>query len=176
MLLHGKASLQSNAWRRLSPFGLNTIDIDMVLNQDFKEFLQLLNKHKVRFLIVGGYSVAVHGHPRYTKDLDLWVLADVNNAKNLISALDEFGFGSLDLTKDDFISPGYVVQLGQPPARIDLLTSLTGVEFEACWENRLTLEDDGLILPVIALNDLITNKKVLGRYQDLADIEELRRQ
>ncbi len=120
--------------------------------------------------------MAVHGHPRYTKDLDLWVLAEVNNAKNLISAMDEFGFGSLDLTKDDFISTGYVVQLGQPPARIDLLTSLTGVEFEACWENRLTLEDDGLILPVIALNDLITNKKVLGRYQDLADIEELRRQ
>jgi hypothetical protein len=145
----------------------------MALNRDFKEFLKLLNKHAVKYLVVGGYSVAVHGHPRYTKDIDIWILTSEQNASSLIEALKEFGFGSLDLTFDDFKSPGQVVQLGNAPARIDILTSLTGVDFDACWDNRVSVEDEGLVYSVISLKDLRVNKAALGRYQDLADLEQL---
>ncbi|MBO6506830.1 MAG: nucleotidyltransferase [Kordiimonadaceae bacterium] len=145
----------------------------MALNQDFKEFLELLNKHEVKYLVVGGYSVAIHGHPRYTKDIDIWILTDPDNAKALLDALDEFGFGSLDLSVEDFETPGQVVQLGNAPARIDILTSLTGVDFDVCWENKITVKDEGLAYPVISLSDLRVNKRALGRHQDLADLEEL---
>jgi hypothetical protein len=145
----------------------------MALNQDFKEFLRLLNKHGVKYLVVGGYSVAIHGHPRYTKDIDIWILTSEQNASSLINTLDEFGFSSLQLTAEDFESPGYVIQLGNAPARIDILTSLTGVDFDECWNNRIIVDDEGLVYPVIALEDLRTNKTALGRHQDLADLEEL---
>lgn len=144
-----------------------------MLNQDFRKFLQLLARYDVRYLIVGGYSVALHGYPRYTKDLDVWVLTSQTNAERLIAALDAFGFGSLGLTTADFLEPGYVVQLGQPPARIDLLTSLTGVEFEQCWRNREELVVNEIVLPVLSLDDLRQNKRALGRHQDLADLENL---
>jgi sugar phosphate isomerase/epimerase len=145
----------------------------MALNQDFKEFLELLNKHEVKYLVVGGYSVAIHGHPRYTKDIDIWILASEENASSLMDTLEEFGFGSLDLNAEDFKTPGQVVQLGNAPARIDILTSLTGVDFDTCWENRVSVEDDGLVYPVISLVDLRVNKTALGRHQDLADLEQL---
>ena len=157
----------------LNRFAGNIINPVMALNQDFKEFLKLLNEHQVKYLVVGGYSVAVHGHPRYTKDIDIWILTSEQNADSLINVLDDFGFGSLQWTVEDFSSPGYVVQLGNAPARIDILTSLTGVEFEDCWENRIEVDDEGLVYPVISLNDLRANKKALGRHQDLADLEEL---
>lgn len=145
----------------------------MALNQDFKEFLELLNKNEVKYLVVGGYSVAIHGHPRYTKDIDIWILTNRENAVSLVQALDDFGFGSLDLSVTDFETPGHVVQLGNAPARIDILTSLTGVDFESCWQNKIDVEDDGLIYPVISLSDLKANKRALGRHQDLADLEQL---
>lgn len=145
----------------------------MALNRDFKEFLELLNKHNVKYLVVGGYSVAIHGHPRYTKDIDIWILTSTKNATSLINALNEFGFGSLELSAKDFENPGYVVQLGNAPARIDILTSLTGVEFDDCWDNRVEVEEEGLVYSVISLKDLRTNKTTLGRYQDLADLEQL---
>jgi hypothetical protein len=145
----------------------------MALNQDFKEFLELLNKHKVKYLVVGGYSVAIHGHPRYTKDIDIWILTSEENAESLLQARAGFGFGSLDLTVDDFNSPGHIIQLGNAPARIDILTSLTGVNFDECWENRISVEVEDLFYPVISLSDLKLNKRALGRYQDLADLEAL---
>jgi len=145
----------------------------MALNRDFREFLELLNKHEVRYLVVGGYSVAIHGHPRYTKDLDIWILSDESNAAAIVNALDEFGFGSLGLTAADFESPGHVIQLGNAPARVDILTSLTGVDFNACWDRRMTVSDGDLRYFVISREDLIKNKSELGRHQDLADIEEL---
>ena len=123
----------------------------MALNQDFKEFLELLNKHKVKYLVVGGYSVAIHGHPRYTKDIDIWILTSEENAESLLQALAEFGFGSLDLTVDDFNSPWHVIQLGNAPARIDILTSLTGVNFDECWENRISVEVEDLFKSVLPL-------------------------
>ena len=145
----------------------------MILNQDFKEFIQLLNKHNVRYLVIGGYAVAFHGHPRYTKDMDLWVWLDETNLKNLIGALRDFGFGSLGLTVEDFLEPETIVQLGYPPNRIDLITTPKGVDFNTCYASRLEVEIEGTHLNFIDLNNLKKNKQATGRHQDLADIENL---
>jgi hypothetical protein len=101
-----------------------------MLDQDFKEFIGLLNDNDVRYLVVGGYAVAFHGHPRYTKDMDIWVELEPTNAQKIIAALKQFGFGSLDLKPDDFLVADQIVQLGYPPNRIDLITTLVAVEFE----------------------------------------------
>ena len=145
----------------------------MVLNQDFREFIESLNDNRVRYLVVGGYAVAYHGHPRYTKDIDIWVDQSSDNTDHLLSALKQFGFASLGLNAEDFLEPDQVIQLGNPPNRIDLLTSLTGVSFEECYAKRITLDIDGLDINFIDLEDLKVNKKATGRYQDLADLENL---
>ncbi len=145
----------------------------MVLNKDFREFIQLLNDNNVHYLVVGGYAVAFHGYPRYTKDIDLWVWLDKENAENLIKVLDDFGFSSLGLKAEDFLTPGYVVQLGYPPNRIDLLTEVTGVSFETCYASRIELDIDGITVKFIDLENLKKNKRATGRYQDLADLEHL---
>jgi predicted nucleotidyltransferase len=144
-----------------------------VLNQDFKEFVQSLNDNQVRYLIVGGYAVAVHGHPRYTKDLDVWVERSPSNAERLIRALDQFGFGSLGLTATDFTEPDQIIQLGYPPCRIDLLTTLSAVDFGTCYEARLEIELDGVPVPFMDLENLKKTKRAAGRHQDLADLENL---
>jgi hypothetical protein len=144
-----------------------------VLNQDFKEFIQSLNDNAVRYLLVGGYAVALHGYPRYTKDLDVWVESTTENAARIIKALQQFGFGSLDLKESDFTTPDQVVQLGYPPNRIDMLTSLSGVEFSKCFASRVTEEIDGVPVSFIDLENLKKNKKATGRHQDLADVENL---
>jgi Nucleotidyltransferase of unknown function (DUF6036) len=144
-----------------------------VLNQDFKEFIQSLNDNAVRYLLVGGYAVALHGYPRYTKDLDVWVESTTENAARIIKALQQFGFGSLDLKESDFTTPGQVVQLGYPPNRIDILTSLSGVEFSECYASRVVEEIDGVPVSFIDLENLKKNKKATGRHQDLADVENL---
>jgi phage replication-related protein YjqB (UPF0714/DUF867 family) len=145
----------------------------MVLNQDFREFIQSLNDKQVRYLVAGGYAVALHGYPRYTKDIDIWVDRSRENANKLIAALELFGFASLKLTMEDFLESGHIIQLGHPPNRIDLMTSLTGVTFEACYEKRKILDVDGLEINFIDLENLKANKKATGRYQDLADLENL---
>jgi len=145
----------------------------MVLTQDFREFIQSLNDNDVRFLIVGGYAVAFHGHPRYTKDLDIWIWVDEKNAKNIVKALDQFGFSSLELTAADFLEPNMVVQLGYPPNRIDLIMTLAGVEFGSCYDTRVEEEVEGVILPFIDIESLKKNKYASGRHQDLADLENL---
>ena len=111
----------------------------MNLNQDFQEFIELFISHNVRFMIVGGYAVAAHGHPRYTKDLDVWVWADPKNADRVISALAEFGFGELGLTAGDFLRPDSVVQLGHEPQRIDILTFATGLDFAEAFKNHVLI-------------------------------------
>ena len=145
----------------------------MILHPDFKEFVALLNAHDVRFLVVGGYAVAFHGHPRYTKDIDLWVEAEPENAARLMAALQEFGFGSVGLKAEDFLEPDQIVQLGYPPSRIDLITTLKGVEFGACYEARVTVEIEGVDVPFIDLEQLKQNKRSTGRNQDRADLEQL---
>ncbi len=145
----------------------------MIIDRDFKEFIQLLNKNRVKYLIVGGYAVALHGHPRYTKDLDIWIYIEKNNAEKLINALHEFGFASLDIKSSDFLVNENVIQLGSPPNRIDLLTSVDGVEFNSCYESKIQVKIEDIIVDFINLEDLKRNKKATGRYQDLADLENL---
>jgi hypothetical protein len=145
----------------------------MVLNQDFREFIQSLNDNDVRFLIVGGYAVAFHGHPRYTKDLDIWIWVGEQNAENVIKALDQFGFSSLQLAPADFLDANLVVQLGYPPNRIDLIMGLAGVEFDACYRARVEEEVEGIVMPFIDIENLRKNKKASGRHQDMADLENL---
>ena len=144
-----------------------------MLNQDFKEFAALLNSTKVEYLIVGGYALAAYGRPRYTGDLDIWLRSTPENAARLIEALAQFGFGSLGLSIADFSKPNSVVQLGFPPARIDLLTSIDGVEFDDCFSRRLLMEIDGLSLPFIGMQEFRKNKLASGRMRDLADLESL---
>lgn len=144
-----------------------------MLNQDFKEFIALLNSTGVKYLVVGGYALAAHGHPRYTGDLDLWVLPSPNNISRLLRVLDAFGFGSLGLAEQDFFQPDAVIQLGYPPARIDLLTSIDGVQFQTCYPRRVPIAVGGVELPIIHLDDFRTNKRAAGRAKDLADLEAL---
>ena len=144
-----------------------------MLNQDFKEFIQLLNDNQVRYLVLGGYAVALHGYPRYTKDIDIWIEMSSLNAYNLIKALEGFGFGSLGLTIDDFLTPDQVIQLGYPPNRIDLITTPDGVEFQTCYLSRIEVKIDYIIVNFIDLENLKKNKKASGRLQDLADLENL---
>ena len=145
----------------------------MIWNPDFKEFVQSLNDNGVRYLVVGGYAVAFHGHPRYTKDLDIWLWLDRKNAAQTIAALDQFGFGSLGLKPEDFLTADQIVQLGYPPNRIDLLTTLPGVEFDECYANRVVVEIDNVAVSFIDLESLKKNKQASGRFQDLADLENL---
>ncbi len=145
----------------------------MILNQDFKEFIQSLNNNQVKYLIIGGYAVALHGHPRYTKDLDIWIELSEQNAANLVEALDAFGFGSLALQASDFLDPNQVVQLGYPPSRIDILTTPKAIDFASCYKDRVIVEIDNIQFDFIDLENLLKNKRATGRYQDLADVENL---
>lgn len=144
-----------------------------MLNQDFKEFIQFLNDNHVRYLVVGGYAVALHGHPRYTKDIDIWIEISPENANNLIHALEAFGFGSLGLKSEDFVTPDQIIQLGYPPNRIDLLTTIDGVNFEICYPLRVEVMIDNIVVNFIDLDNLKKNKRASGRMQDLADLENL---
>ena len=145
----------------------------MQLDRDFKEFVALLNAHNVRYLIVGGYAVAAHGLPRYTGDFDTWLWLSKENAQRVLGVLDEFGFGGLAITEEDFSREDSVVQLGYPPHRIDLLTSISGVNFEDAWLRRLDVEIEGEVVGFIGREDLIANKRAVGRPQDLADVARL---
>jgi len=169
----GSNSPMKPDWRLWNKFAANITPGNMVLNQDFKEFLQLLNDHKVRYLLIGGYAVAFHGYPRYTKDLDVWIWLEAENAKRLIVALEQFGFGSLGLSDADFLEPDQIIQLGYPPSRIDLLTSVPGVDFETCDAVRIETLIDGTLVKFIDLENLKKNKQATGRPQDLADIDNL---
>lgn len=157
-------------WKK---FGKSITNGDTVLNQDFKEFIRSLNDNGVRYLVVGGYAVALHGYPRYTKDIDIWVDRTAENASNILKALDQFGFGSLGVKKSDFILPEQMLQLGYPPGRIDILTTLPGVDFSECYTARAVVEVDGISVNFIDLENLKKNKKATGRHQDLADLENL---
>lgn len=144
-----------------------------MLNQDFREFIQSLNDNQVHYLVIDGYAVAFYGYPRYTKDIDIWIAINSDNAAKMVKALEQFGFGSLGLKIEDFLDPGQIIQLGYPPSRIDLLTTLKGVEFDECYASRVESEIDGTKVTFIDLENLKRNKKATGRYQDLADVENL---
>jgi hypothetical protein len=144
-----------------------------MFSQDFKEFVELLINHKVEYLIVGGYAVGIHGHPRYTGDLDIWLNPTIDNAKKIVLCVNNFGFSSFNLKVEDFTKEGNIIQLGYPPLRIDLLTEIDGVTFTECFNNRKIVEIDELSVNFIGYDDLLKNKKVSGRLKDLDDIEHL---
>ena len=145
-----------------------------MFTQDFKEFIELLIKNKAEYLIVGGYAVGVHGHPRYTGDLDIWLNPTIENAEKILKSVNEFGFSSFKLTKEDFTKPGNVIQLGYPPLRIDLLTEIDGVKFEECYRNRKEVIMEEMKVHFIGYNDLLKNKKESGRPRDIDDIDNLK--
>ena len=165
----GAAGPSLNESERWSCYAVNTMDVQ----PDFRELLALLNAHKVEYLIVGGYALAFHGAPRFTGDIDVFVRPESANASRVIEALAAFGFQFRDLTAADFEKPNNVVQLGVPPVRIDLITSLSGVS----WEEAEDAKEPGVFgdVPVcyIGRREYIKNKRSSGRKKDLADIEAL---
>jgi predicted nucleotidyltransferase len=147
----------------------------MTLAQDFEDFIKLLNKHQVDYMIVGGYALAFHGKPRHTGDLDIWINISEENAERLILAIKEFGLASLGLTKSDFLQEGYVTQIGYPPLRIDILNTIDGVKFEDAYQNKLIVDVDGIQVKYIGLKDFIENKTASGRSQDITDLREIKK-
>jgi len=147
----------------------------MRIENDFKEFIELLNKNSVRYLIVGGYAFAFHAEPRFTKDIDFFVEGSEENAERLLNALAGFGFKNIGLVKENFIKSGDIVQLGVPPVRIDLMNSVTGLDFNTAWENRVTGSYGDIPAFFVSKADLIRNKMAVGRKQDLSDIDRLQK-
>ena len=145
----------------------------MEVQQDFKDLLALFNAHKVDYVMVGAHALAYHGAPRYTGDMDILVRPDLENAKRILHALDEFGFGSLGLEVEDFTVPDKVVQLGVAPVRIDIVTSITGVSWEDVVAGRVAGKYGGLEVYYIGKKEFILNKRALGRKKDLADLEAI---
>ena len=145
----------------------------MEVQADFRDLLALFNAHKVEYMIIGGYALAFHGAPRYTGDLDIFVRPDSENAQRILAALDEFGFGSVGLSAADFESLDKVVQLGIPPVRIDIITSLTGVSWEKAIAGRVEGQYGGISTHYIGREQFVTNKRATGRKRDLADLDTL---
>ena len=146
----------------------------MSVNPDFRDLFAALNAAHAEFLIIGGYALAVHGTPRFTQDLDVWVKANPENANKVWTALDAFGAPFLDLTLEDLATPGIVFQMGLPPNRIAIITSIDGVEFQEAWERRLPSAYGDQPVMVIGVDDLIRNKEATGRPQDRLDAQVLR--
>ena len=145
----------------------------MEAHPDFKDLLALLNEHKVEYIIVGAYALAFHGAPRFTGDIDIYVNPTKDNANRIVSALAAFGFGTLGLTSEDFQKPDQVVQLGVPPVRIDLITSLTGVSWDQASAGKISGNYGDIPVSFLGRAQYIANKKATGRAKDLADIEAL---
>ncbi|MFH1092094.1 MAG: hypothetical protein V1742_11055 [Pseudomonadota bacterium] len=145
----------------------------MELQPDFKELLSWLNEHQVEYLIVGGYALAFHGAPRFTGDLDILINPDPKNAGRVMAALEAFGFRSAGLSAADFQAPGNVIQLGFPPVRIDIMTSITGVPWPEAFSGRAAGLYGDVPVFFIGRSQLMANKRALGRKRDLADLEAL---
>jgi hypothetical protein len=144
-----------------------------LLTDDFKEFLTSLNANHVEYLLVGGYAVGLHGYPRATIDLDVWVRPEQGNARRVIAALRMFGFETATLSEDLFIKHESLVRFGVPPFRIELMTAISGVEFDSCYQRAVHLDVEGISVTMISLVDLRTNKRAAGRHKDLNDLENL---
>ena len=143
------------------------------LPPDFKDFLKLLNAHKVEYLLIGGYAVGYYGYPRATADMDIWIAINPANAERIADVLKKFGFKSPELTAELFLKEKQIIRLGVPPVRIELATTVSGVNFSECYSQRVTDMLDGVKINLISLNHLKLNKKASGRHQDLADLEKL---
>lgn len=147
--------------------------MEIELPNDFKEFLKLLNSYQVEYLLIGGFAVGYHGYPRATNDMDVWVAVNQANADRLVAALNEFGFAGSGISADLFLEDKKVIRMGHPPMRIEVLTGISGVDFAACYVQRIVGEIDGIPVNIINLGDLKHNKRASGRYKDLDDLEHL---
>ncbi len=147
----------------------------MDLSQDYEEMLRILNKYRVKYLIVGAYAMIYYTEPRYTKDMDIWVWREVKNVKKLYMALKEFGAPLKNITEDDFLKKNTVYQIGLEPVRIDILMDLPGMSFEKAWEKRKCIRYAKVVTNIVDIHTLIKSKKRTGRIQDKADVEVLRR-
>ncbi len=145
-----------------------------LLNPDFRDMLRAFSEADVEYLLVGAYALASHGYVRATGDMDLWVRPERANALRVVAALRQFGAPTADIEADNFAALDTVLQIGVPPRRIDVLTGIDGVDFDAAWPERLEVEIEGLTVPVIGKEDLIRNKQACGRPQDISDVEGLR--
>lgn len=145
----------------------------MEIHPDFRDLLVLLNEHNVEYLVVGAYALAFHGAPRYTGDLDVFIRPDSANAKRVIETLSDFGFSFPNLTEEDFQCPNKIVQLGVPPVRIDLITSITGVTWEQAFAGKVSGVLGDITVNFLGRNEYLTNKRASGRKKDLADVEAL---
>ena len=139
---------------------------------DFIEFIKLCNQFDVKYLVIGGYAVSIHGYPRTTKDLDICIELSDDNADKMMKVIHEFGFASLKLTKEDFTKPDFITQLGYPPLRIDIINDLDGVAFEEAWLNKSVVTMLGVPVNFIGYHELLKVKFKAGRSQDLADINK----
>ena len=143
------------------------------LPQDFKEFLQLLNDKKVKYLLIGGYAVGYHGYPRATVDMDVWIAIESKNAEKMVLVLREFGLDVPELSVELFLKEDQVIRMGVPPLRLEILTTITGVEFDECYKERVIDKIDDVNVNIISLRHLKINKKISGRHKDLNDLENL---
>lgn len=143
------------------------------LANDYKEFLRLLRAHGVEYLLIGGWAVGYHGYVRATYDLDVWIAITPANANRIVKALADFGFDVPELSTDLFLQPDNIVRMGVEPTQIEVMTSISGVEFDECYRERLDTTLNGVPVNIINLRDLKINKEASGRLKDLADLEEL---
>jgi hypothetical protein len=143
------------------------------LPPDFKEFLRLLAEERIEYLLVGGYAVGFHGFPRPTGDLDIWIATSPENARRMVSALGKFGFASAGASQDLFTQPDRIVRMGVPPVRVEVMSSVSGLQFGECYARRVIATIDGVEASVISKADLVRNKAAAGRPKDLADLEQL---
>lgn len=154
--------------------GCGKLSMAMIhLPQDFKEFLKLLNAHRVEYLMIGGYAVGYYGYPRATADMDIWVAVNPANADKIVAVLKEFGFNLPDLSAELFLKEWQIIRMGVPPVRIELSTSVSGVNFSECYANKVIDAVDGVQINLISLEHLKQNKKSAARHKDLADLENL---
>ena len=147
--------------------------MDIELPLDFKEFLSLLNENNVEYLLIGGYAVGYHGYPRATNDMDVWIAINQENAERVVTVLREFGFNTPALSVDLFMEENKIIRMGMPPMRIEISTSISGVDFDECYRARIIDVLDEVPVNIISLRHLKINKKASGRHKDLSDLENL---
>ena len=145
----------------------------MKVSADFKDFLKLLNEKKVEYLLIGGYAVGYHGYPRPTGDMDIWIRLSNENALLAAEALEDFGYAKKEQSLPVLLKPDQILRMGFPPFRLELSTGIDGVDFDDCYADRVFLQIDDVPVTLIALKDLLINKRAAGRLKDLADVEEL---
>lgn len=145
----------------------------MMLNKDYRDMLSCLSTEGVEFLLVGAYALSVHGYPRATMDIDIWVKPSLENADAVLRALRRFGAPVAALEVDTFARKSTVFQIGVPPRRIDIITGATGLEFDAAFSGSVAVDIDGIPVRVLSVQDLMVNKRAAGRTKDLADVEAL---